>query len=100
MAKMIVMYETPKDKEGFENYYFNVHIPIVEKLQNVKGSSINRVVNVQNSDLNLYLIAEIEFENVETLQEALRSDIGREVTDDLKNIMPFLEKPPIVTITQ
>lgn len=100
MAKMIVMYETPKDKEGFESYYFNSHIPLAEKLPNVKSSSINRVVNVQNSDLNLYLIAEIEFENVEDLQEALRSEEGKKVTDDLKNILPFLEKPPIVTITQ
>ena len=31
MAKMIVMYEEPKDKEGFENHYFSVHIPIAEK---------------------------------------------------------------------
>lgn len=100
MAKMIVMYEEPKDKEGFENHYFSVHIPIAEKLPNIIGSSIHRVVNTRNSDLNLYLIAELEFENLDVLQEALGSQAGKELTNDTKNLLPFLEKPPIVTFTQ
>lgn len=100
MAKMIVMYEQPKDKEAFDNYYFNVHIPIAEKLPNVVGSTVSRVANVQNTDLDLYLIAEIEFESLDVLMEALGSDIGKQVTGDLKNLMPFLEKPPIVTMTE
>lgn len=100
MAKMIVMYEQPKDKEGFENHYFNVHLPLAEELPNIVRSSVNRVVNVQNTDLNLYLIVELEFESAGALHEALRSDAGREVSGDVMNMLPFLEKPPIITITE
>lgn len=31
MAKMIVIYTQPKDQAGFEKYYNEIHIPLVQK---------------------------------------------------------------------
>lgn len=100
MAKMIIMYEKPKDIEGFEKYYFDVHFPIAQKILNIRSESVHRVLNTQNSDLQLYLIIEIEFENIDALNFALASPEAKAANEDVSNLMKFLHKPPIITIVQ
>lgn len=98
LAKLIVMYEEPKDKEGFEKYYLDVHIPLTKKMPNIKNVQVQKVINSQNTNLNLYLIAEVEFENMEALKTAFKSDAGKEAQADLKNLLPYLNSPPITAI--
>jgi len=98
MAKLIVIYDQPKDKEGFENYYFNVHIPLAQKLPEIKGAEVHRVLQSQNTDANLYLFAELQFDNPELLGKAMSSPEGRELQGDLKNLMQYLTKPPVISI--
>jgi uncharacterized protein (TIGR02118 family) len=100
MAKLLVSYEQPKNQEGFENHYFNVHIPLAQKLPNLKNASVYRVLQSQNTDANLYLIAELEFENLSHLNEAMASTIGQEVQNDIPNLLEFLTKPPVISILQ
>ncbi|MGG3467772.1 EthD family reductase [Neobacillus pocheonensis] len=98
MAKLLVMYDQPKDQEGFEKYYFNVHIPLAQKIPNLKGAEVHRVLQVQNTNENLYLIAELHFENPQTLAQGMASPEGLEVQGDVLNLMQFLNKPPVVAI--
>lgn len=98
MAKVIVLYEKPKDQEGFEEYYFNTHMPIAGKVPHVKNANVQRVLSNQNTDLSLYLITEIEFENKADMKEAFASEEWKAVGDDVPNFMKYLEKPPIITI--
>lgn len=69
MTKILVTYEQPKNTEGFERYYFEVHSPLAQKLPNLKNASVYRVLQSKNTDANLYLIAELEFENLTLLNE-------------------------------
>ncbi len=32
MARMVVIYHTPKNVEAFDRHYFDVHIPLAKKL--------------------------------------------------------------------
>ncbi|WP_096271278.1 EthD family reductase [Paucisalibacillus globulus] len=98
MAKMVIMYEEPKDKEGFDEHYFNVHVPLGRKIPNLINDSVHRVVDSQNTDLNLYLITILEFENIEKLQEAFASPEAKASEEDFSNFSQFLNKPPIITI--
>ncbi|KKK33619.1 hypothetical protein WQ57_23690 [Mesobacillus campisalis] len=98
MAKMIVMYDQPKDVEGFEQYYHEVHIPLVEKVPNIKGAKVQRVLQAMNTTEKLYLIAELEFENPAVLSQSLATPEFQEVQRDLANIMKYLNKPPVVVI--
>ncbi|MBO1914653.1 EthD family reductase, partial [Microvirga sp. 3-52] len=41
MAKMIIMYEQPMDKVGFEKYYFDVHVPLGKKIPNITNNSVH-----------------------------------------------------------
>lgn len=100
MAKMIIMYEEPKDKEGFERHYFEVHVPLGRKIPNIKSETIQRVVTTQNTSLNLYLIVELEFENMEALTKAFTSAEARAAEEDGPQLFKYLHKPPIITIVE
>jgi uncharacterized protein (TIGR02118 family) len=99
MAKVIVIYDEPKDKDGFESYYNNTHIPLVKTIPNLRGATINRVVQGLNTEKNVYLVAELEFEDLDTLNQAMASEKGQEVQVDVANLVPFLNRPPVILIT-
>lgn len=100
MTKLVVIYDQPKDQEGFEKYYFGVHIPLAQKLPNLKNASIGRVLQSQNTDKDLYLIAELEFESVSDLNAALGSGIGQEVQQDVGNLLAYLHNPPVISVVE
>ncbi|OLO39038.1 hypothetical protein BTR23_10915 [Alkalihalophilus pseudofirmus] len=98
MAKVMVVYDQPSNKEGFDEHYFGTHVPLAEKLPNVRSVQANRVVGVQNSETNPYLVVQLEFENAEELNQGLGSPQGQDLTADVKNLMEFLTKPPAILI--
>lgn len=98
MAKMIVIYDQPKDQEGFEKHYFEVHIPLVQKVPHLQGAEVHRVLQAMYTDEKLYLIAELQFENPEVLTQALATPEFQEVQADVKNLVTYLNKPPVVVI--
>lgn len=100
MAKLIVIYEKPHDEERFNTYYQSEHIPLVQKMQGLKGASIHKVVQSMNTDLHLYLIAELEFNSVDSILQSLGSPEGQAVQNDVQNLMKYLNKPPIISITE
>jgi uncharacterized protein (TIGR02118 family) len=98
LAKLIVMYNQPSDQSGFEEYYNNVHIPLVQKLPHLRGAEVNRVLQAQNTSEQLFQIAELHFESPELLAQALATPEGMEVQGDVRNLMKYLTKPPVVAI--
>jgi uncharacterized protein (TIGR02118 family) len=100
LAKLIVMYNQPNNQEGFDEHYFHVHIPLAQKLPNLKNATVNRVLQAQNTDAKLYLIAELEFDQVVQVNEALASPEGQIVQKDLGNLLEFLDTPPVIIITE
>ncbi|WP_442600346.1 EthD family reductase [Neobacillus sp. D3-1R] len=97
---MVIMYEEPKDKEKFDKHYFEVHVPLGKKIPNIIKDSVHRVVHSENTNLNLYIVTVLEFENMEKLTEALASPEGKQAEEDAKNFFHYLNKPPIVTILE
>lgn len=96
--KLLVVYDQPINKEGFDGHYFGTHIPLAEKLPSIKSVQANRVLGVQNSELNPYLVVQLEFENVEDLNQNLASPQGQELSADLNNLLGCLPKPPAIII--
>ncbi|MCZ8511604.1 EthD family reductase [Paenibacillus filicis] len=100
MAKMIVLYEQPKNQEAFEKYYFDVHIPLVQKIPKVRNVSTHRVTGSHNTNLKLYLVVEIEFENLDALNQGMATPEGQEVQGDSRNFIEFLHNPPVICIVE
>ncbi|SFI41242.1 conserved hypothetical protein [Paenibacillus sp. UNC496MF] len=100
MAKLIVIYEKPKDVEGFEKHYFGIHMPLARKFPKLTGASALRVVSAQNTDREPYLVVEAEFGSADDLRAALASAEGQAVTEDVANLIPFLHRPPVILIAE
>lgn len=100
MAKLYIHYQQPADKEGFEEYYFKTHAPLAQKVPNIRGSKVHQVVQNQNTDLKLYMIIEIDFDDLNTLQQALATPEWNAVAQDAQNLQKYLNEPPFIVITK
>jgi len=85
MAKMTVIYKTPKDKEFFERHYFDVHIPLAKQLPGLIKYEINDGSIVSTTGHSeTYRIANLYFESLESMMNAFRSEIGQKCAADRK----------------
>jgi uncharacterized protein (TIGR02118 family) len=100
MARMMVLFEKPKNQEAFEQYYFDVHIPLVQKIPGIRNVSTHRVRNSRNTDLELYLVVEIEFDNLDALNQGMTTAEAQEVQGDSRNYIEFLHRPPAIYIVE
>ena len=42
MARLMVMYKTPKDAAAFDKHYFGTHIPIAKKIPGLRKYEISK----------------------------------------------------------
>lgn len=83
MAKMTVIYTTPKDKEFFEKHYFEVHVPLAKQLPGLQKYEINEgpVVSLTGHK-DVYRVANLYFDSLEVMMESFKSDIGQQCAVD------------------
>ena len=88
MAKMTVIYQTPKDVEFFEKHYFEVHIPLAKQLPGLLKYEINEGPIVSTTGHSSFRIANLYFESMEAMKNAFASEIGRQCAADRKILAP------------
>ncbi len=96
MVKVLVLYNQPINKWEFEQYYQNVHIPLAKRIPNLTGIEIHRVLQTHHTNNKLYLVAELQFEDQQKLKEGMDSPEGQAAQEDVLNLLPFLESPPVI----
>lgn len=99
MAKVMIMYQHPIEKERFDDHYFGTHTALANKVPHVKNFSIHKVAKTNQKGLDLYLISEIEFESAEECEAVLNTAEWKAVEQDTSNLIPFLTGPPLVIMT-
>ncbi|HWO96400.1 MAG TPA: EthD family reductase [Bacillus sp. (in: firmicutes)] len=100
MAKVIIMYRHPTDKERFDDHYFGTHTALASKVPHVKCFSVHQVAKTNKKELDLYLISEIEFESAEECEAVLNTAEWKAVEQDASNLALFLAEPPLVIRTR
>jgi len=86
MVKLVVAYGHPQDPEAFDRHYTQVHMPLAEKIPNVRRFEAGRVLGtVDGSQAPYYFIAELWFDSTEELQAALGSPEGQAAGTDVGN---------------
>lgn len=86
MARLLVLYKTPKDTEAFDKYYRSVHIPLAKKVPGLKHYDISKGnVGTPAGDSGIYLVAALDFDSVAALQLGLASPEGQAAAADLGN---------------
>ena len=85
MAKMTVIYKTPKDIEFFEKHYFEIHVPLAKQLPGLIKYEINDAAIMSTTGhTEPYRIANLYFDSMETMMNSFRSEIGQKCAADRK----------------
>lgn len=73
MHKLVALYKVPQDKEAFDKYYKEVHIPLTAKIPKLKEVRINKVKGSPTGASEFYLMAELCFASKEDFKEGMSS---------------------------
>ena len=75
MARMLVIYKTPEDKDAFDKHYFEVHIPLAKKLPGLIKYEVRKSpVMSSTGDSNTYLIGTLHFDSLDAIKTAFASE--------------------------
>ena len=86
MAKLIAVYQQPKDPAAFDDYYFNKHVPLAKTIPGLKSYEVTtgEVMGMAGKH-SVYLVAILEFESVEAIGAGMNSEQGQAAAADLAN---------------
>ncbi|MGW6444565.1 EthD family reductase [Lentzea sp. NPDC055074] len=77
MIKYVALYKKPADPEGFDQKYFESHLPIVSSVPGLVRAEVASVDRVFLAgflgETELHLMAEMYFESEESFKAALQS---------------------------
>jgi uncharacterized protein (TIGR02118 family) len=83
MARMVVIYRTPKNVEAFDRHYFDIHVPLAKKLPGLRKYELSRgPVTVLAGSPDVYLIGTVHFDDLDAMKEAFASSEGRVTAAD------------------
>jgi len=86
MAKLVVLYKTPKDAAAFDRYYSFTHIPLAKKIPGLRSYDISDgAVASPAGPSGVHLVATLTFASMADLQKALASPEGQAAAGDLAN---------------
>jgi uncharacterized protein (TIGR02118 family) len=85
MARLLVLWDTPEDPDGFERHYREVHVPLIKKLPGVRRYTFSRDPAPVRGDC-YYRIAEVDFDDLTALRQAFASPEGRAAASDVNTL--------------
>jgi len=83
MVKLIAMYKTPSDITEFEKHYYEIHMPLIEKMPGLLRTEVSKISGMPGQENKYYLMAEMYFENMDKLNESMASPEGKGAGKDL-----------------
>jgi uncharacterized protein (TIGR02118 family) len=86
MTRFLVLYRQPTDVEAFERHYTDVHIPLAKQLPGLRRYAISRNSVTIRGGERYYLVAELDWDDVGSLQRDFASDLGRATASDMENL--------------
>jgi uncharacterized protein (TIGR02118 family) len=86
MAQILVLYPHPQDAAKFDRYYFDVHVPLANKIPGLRRFEVSRgAISGPGGPSPFHLVALLEFDSLAAIHKALETPECRAATDDLKN---------------
>ncbi|SDH92328.1 conserved hypothetical protein [Alteribacillus persepolensis] len=77
MVKLIALYKQPKDKEAFDEHYYNTHTPITKEIPGLREMKVTKIVGSPTGESKYYLLCEMYYDDHESLQKAMKTDEGK-----------------------
>ena len=89
MARMVVIYRTPKDPAAFDAHYFKVHVPLAKKLQGLRKYEVSKqTILTPAGDPVPYLIGILYFDDLAALRRAFATPEGQACAADRRVLAP------------
>jgi uncharacterized protein (TIGR02118 family) len=92
MVRFLVLYSTPENVRAFQEHYRNVHIPLTQNLPGLRRYTLSRNVRSIRGGDPYYLVAEMDWDDMDALEQAFRSPDGaataEDVTANLERLSP------------
>ena len=86
MARLVVMYKTPKDAAAFDKHYFETHVPIAKRIAGMRRYEVSQgPVSTPAGPSDLHLVATLHFDDLASLKAALGSPEGKAAAADVRN---------------
>lgn len=82
--KLVALYKQPADKQSFDEKYFGTHVPLIEKVPQIRKTEIVRVKRTLVGE-EFYLLATMHFDSEEALKAALKSPEMRAAGENLES---------------
>ncbi|WP_026306854.1 EthD family reductase [Smaragdicoccus niigatensis] len=86
MVRFLVMYQQPTDVDAFEQHYRDVHIPLAKGLPGLRRYAVSRNVRPVRGEAQFYLVAELEWDDMESLRRDFASPDGRATAADVETL--------------
>jgi len=84
MARMVVMYKTPKDPAAFDRYYFASHVPIAKRIPGLRKYEVSEgAVPSPAGPSGVHLVAILHFDDMAAVGRAFASDEGKAAVADV-----------------
>jgi len=75
MIKMIALYKHPQDKEKFDEYYFNTHGPLTEKIPGLVKMDVTKITgSPMGGEGKYYMMAEMYYEDMASFKAAMKTE--------------------------
>jgi uncharacterized protein (TIGR02118 family) len=88
-AKLTVTYPKPADPAAFDEHYYGYHMPLARTLPGLRSAETAKVAGtVTGEPADIYLIAELWFDDADALQAAFATDEGKKTAADAAGFSP------------
>jgi uncharacterized protein (TIGR02118 family) len=85
MARLVVVYKTPKDVGGFDAYYFDTHVAIAKKIPGLRKYEVSKgPVLTPTGPSGVHLVATLHFDDLAAIQKAFISPEGLAAATDVQ----------------
>jgi uncharacterized protein (TIGR02118 family) len=89
MARMVVIYRTPKNVEAFDRHYFEIHVPLAKKIPGLRKYEVSDgPVTVVAGPPDVYLIGTLYFDDLDAIKKAFASPEGQATAADRQLYAP------------
>jgi uncharacterized protein (TIGR02118 family) len=85
MARLLVLYKTPKDATAFDRHYFATHAPLARKIPGVRKYEVSQgPVMTPAGPSGIHLVATLQFDDMAAIQRAFASPEGQAAAGDVQ----------------
>ncbi|MBQ9351930.1 MULTISPECIES: EthD family reductase [Phyllobacterium] len=89
MARMVVIYRTPKDVEAFDRHYFDIHVPLAKKIPGLRKYEVSDgPIATPLGTPDIHRIGTLYFDDLAAIERAFASAEGRAAGEDRRIFAP------------